>query len=89
MTHRDVFLAAAERILDGRNDLACIATKRAVEYANGTWLMWIHCHDLFYDLFAPTPEPGVPAPLAWWEQGDKESRVVALLLAAEISKTYY
>lgn len=85
MKHRDVFLQAVQRILDDRNELACISIREASDELSVPWLMWVHCSSLFAELFEP-PSSDIRPRMMWWPHGDKESRVLALLLAAEISE---
>lgn len=82
---KELFLDAAERILDGRSGLACIAIHHAWLGSNIPRRVYTECQQLFKELYQPPPPPGYFYPLpTWWDDDDRESRIIALLLAAEL-----
>jgi len=75
-----VFHEAAKKILYGFEDFCC----EALGEVNGT------CDSIETDfleyLFKPKKEAGESWIYGWWGQNCKEPRLLALLLAAEITK---
>lgn len=66
---------AAEMILDGKKQLACNALSSCMTNPRA----WRPVQQLFKELFRPSC-----AWIYWWDPGDVEPRVTALLLLAEI-----
>jgi hypothetical protein len=79
----DIFVEAAEILTEGFVVNCCPAIAWAAYAADdrehGSELNRIH-QNLFAALFAEDRRPGAP----WWDYGEIEPRLLALLLAAEI-----
>jgi hypothetical protein len=84
---REIYRKAPKDIISGQCSYACVAMKnqiRALFMKN----YWVTADELrmamkeFY-LFDPNSDTYYSS---WWEDGDKESRIFALLLCAEMCK---
>lgn len=78
----DVFRNAATAILCSQFSYACYAVSFATHVlADAEQSIY---HDCFHRWFKPNQSR---LELNWWEPGDKESRIIALLLMADILET--
>lgn len=80
-----VFREAAAGIAGAGGGLACCAIHRAC-LARELWAVEPYM-DFFAELFRPRAAERVyPNLTIWWHWDDKEARMIALLLAAQIAK---
>ena len=79
MTLSEIFLKAAKAIETGKNSYCCTAIDDAAWYEDQDDYP---AQEYFAELFSPKRRRAY-----WWQQGDRDSRIVALCLAAAIAES--
>jgi hypothetical protein len=76
----EVLRKAAESIASNKTEFCCHAIKSLLGWGQDFEVM-----SFFQEIFEPVGM-GRPCWYPWWDDGDSESRILALLLAAEIAE---
>jgi hypothetical protein len=81
----EIYSLAAEGIFRGASNYSCVALKAAIrkQLKNEFWASNLQLEYLMKEFFLFKPDNTGEA---WWNHDEKEARIFALLLSAEICK---